>query len=97
MHYNNSIENNLSRKAVMSDLYRLTISEASDLLTKKEISVRELTGSVYQRIDAVEDTVRAFITITKETALSMADRAQKRLDLQVRDSAPTCAWHSARC
>ena len=73
----------------MSDLYRLTISEASDLLTKKEISVRELTGSVYQRIDAVEDTVRAFITITKETALSMADRAQKRLDLQVRDSAPT--------
>jgi len=72
----------------MSDLYRLTISEASDLLTKKEISARELTSSVYQRIDAVEDTVRAFITITKDTALSMADRAQERLDLQVRDSVP---------
>ena len=72
----------------MSDLYRLTISEASDLLTKKEISVRELTGSVYQRIDSVEDTIRAFITLTKETALSMADEAQKRIDLQVRDSVP---------
>jgi aspartyl-tRNA(Asn)/glutamyl-tRNA(Gln) amidotransferase subunit A len=66
----------------MSDLYRLTISEARDLLMKKEISVRELTGSVYERIDAVEATVRAFITITKEAALAMADEVQKRLDLQ---------------
>jgi aspartyl-tRNA(Asn)/glutamyl-tRNA(Gln) amidotransferase subunit A len=88
LHYNNSIENNLSRKDSMSDLHRLTISGARDLLTKKEISVRELTGSVYQRIDAVEDTVRAFITVTKETAFSMADRAQKRIDLQERAHTP---------
>jgi aspartyl-tRNA(Asn)/glutamyl-tRNA(Gln) amidotransferase subunit A len=70
----------------MSDLYRLTLAEARDLLTKKEISVRELTGSVYKRIDSVEDTVRSFITVTKETALSMADQAQKRINLQAREN-----------
>jgi aspartyl-tRNA(Asn)/glutamyl-tRNA(Gln) amidotransferase subunit A len=73
----------------MSDLYRLTISEARDLLMKKEISVRELTGSVYERIAAVEDTVRSFITITKETALSMADQAQKMIDLRERNDRPS--------
>jgi aspartyl-tRNA(Asn)/glutamyl-tRNA(Gln) amidotransferase subunit A len=61
------------------ELYRLTISEAQDLLEKREISVMDLVNSVYQRIDAVEEKVRAYVTVTKAGALDMAQEAQKML------------------
>jgi aspartyl-tRNA(Asn)/glutamyl-tRNA(Gln) amidotransferase subunit A len=62
-------------------LYRLTISELRDLLDKKEVSVKDTVNSIYQRIDAVEEKVRAFVTTTKDEALKMADGVQKKLDL----------------
>ncbi len=62
-------------------LYRLTISELRDLLVKKEVSVKDIVNSIYQRIDAVEEKVRAFVTTTKDEALKMADGVQKKLDL----------------
>ena len=82
MHYNNSIGNNLSRKDTMSSLHTLTISEAQKLLRGKEITAGELAESVFQRVNAVEEKVRAFITLTKETALLMADEAQKIINVQ---------------
>ncbi|MEW6419176.1 MAG: Asp-tRNA(Asn)/Glu-tRNA(Gln) amidotransferase subunit GatA [Nitrospirota bacterium] len=63
------------------ELYRLTISELRDLLDKKEVSVRDVVNSINLRIDMVEEKVRAFVTITKEEALKMADEVQKKLDL----------------
>ena len=42
-------------------LHQLTISEAHNLLKKKEISSQELTGAVFDRIDAVESKVNAYI------------------------------------
>jgi aspartyl-tRNA(Asn)/glutamyl-tRNA(Gln) amidotransferase subunit A len=59
------------------DLFRLTISEARGLLEKREISVMDLVNSIYQRIDAVEDRVKAYVTVTKASALEMAQKAQK--------------------
>jgi aspartyl-tRNA(Asn)/glutamyl-tRNA(Gln) amidotransferase subunit A len=63
------------------DLYNLTISEVRDLLDKKEISAKDLVNSIYQRIDVVEEKVKAFITITKDKAVKMANDAQKKINL----------------
>jgi aspartyl-tRNA(Asn)/glutamyl-tRNA(Gln) amidotransferase subunit A len=64
------------------ELYRLTIAETRKLLDKKEISVSDIVRSLYERIDAVEDRVKAFVTITKDEAFEMARYAQERIDRQ---------------
>ncbi|MDH5202426.1 MAG: amidase family protein, partial [Nitrospirota bacterium] len=62
------------------ELYRQTISELRDLLDRKEVSVKDIVKSIYQRIDAVEEKVKAFVTVTEDKALEMAEEAQKKLD-----------------
>ena len=64
------------------ELYSLALSEARDLLNKREISANDLVNSLYQRIEAVEEKVKAFITITKDNAMKMAGEAQKKIDLE---------------
>ncbi|MCC8157746.1 MAG: Asp-tRNA(Asn)/Glu-tRNA(Gln) amidotransferase subunit GatA [Phascolarctobacterium sp.] len=54
------------------DLYKSTAHELHDKLVKKEISSVELTNALYERIDAVEDQVRAYVTLDKENALEQA-------------------------
>ncbi len=68
------------------EFYRLTISEVRDLLDRKEVSVKDVVNSVYQRIDAVEENVRAFVTITRDRAMKMADEAQKKIHLEGKQS-----------
>ena len=63
----------------MPELYDLTITEAHDLLIRREVSSRELTRAVLDRIDAVDDRVRAYVTVTPELALQRADDADGRL------------------
>ena len=63
----------------MTDPWRLTAREAHDLLRKRETSSLELTGQCLDRIQAVEDRVKAFVTITRETAIEGARRADQRL------------------
>jgi aspartyl-tRNA(Asn)/glutamyl-tRNA(Gln) amidotransferase subunit A len=48
------------------------------MLRKGEVSSREITESVLQRIDDKEDGIHAFITVTPEIALRQADLADKR-------------------
>ena len=59
--------------------HELTIHEASSLLRKGEISSLELTQAVLDRIESVDDQVRAYITVTRESALSQARQADARL------------------
>ncbi len=54
------------------DLYKSTAHELHDKLVKKEISSVELTNALYERIDAVENQVRAYVTLDKENALAQA-------------------------
>jgi aspartyl-tRNA(Asn)/glutamyl-tRNA(Gln) amidotransferase subunit A len=54
------------------ELFRLGLSEARALLDKKEISAEELLDAVYARIDAVEDRIKAYVTLTRERAYEMA-------------------------
>jgi aspartyl-tRNA(Asn)/glutamyl-tRNA(Gln) amidotransferase subunit A len=59
------------------ELYRLTIHEAGALLTRGEITSVELTSSVFDRIEAVEDRVGAFVTQTRDKAMAEAARADE--------------------
>jgi len=61
------------------ELYTLTIHEAAEKLKNGEITSRELTASVIDRIEMVEDKIDAFITIDKEGALAQADNADKAI------------------
>jgi len=60
-------------------LHELTITEAHRLLKNKEISSVELTRAVLERIQAVDDRVDAFITITENEALQQAAKADEEI------------------
>jgi aspartyl-tRNA(Asn)/glutamyl-tRNA(Gln) amidotransferase subunit A len=60
------------------ELYELTIHEAHDLLEKGEISSVELTQAVIDRIVAVDNEIKAYITLTPELALEQAKEADRR-------------------
>jgi len=62
------------------ELHTLSIGELRTLLDRREVTVKDVVDSVFRRIDAVEDRVRAFVTLTRESALEMASEAQKRID-----------------
>ncbi|MDM8520946.1 Asp-tRNA(Asn)/Glu-tRNA(Gln) amidotransferase subunit GatA [Anaerolineales bacterium HSG6] len=60
------------------ELYKLTIHEAQEKLRYGEISSVELTESVLEQIETVEDQVRAYISTQPELALQMARFADER-------------------
>lgn len=60
------------------ELYELTAAEAANKLRSLEISARELTQSVLGRIAAVDERVKAYVTVTSELALSQADAVDAR-------------------
>jgi aspartyl-tRNA(Asn)/glutamyl-tRNA(Gln) amidotransferase subunit A len=60
-------------------LYTLSIHEAHDLLSKRQISSVELTTSVLDHINKVDSHIKAFVTVTGELALKQAHRADERL------------------
>ncbi|MBI5591813.1 MAG: Asp-tRNA(Asn)/Glu-tRNA(Gln) amidotransferase subunit GatA [Deltaproteobacteria bacterium] len=60
-------------------LYELTISQAAALLSRRELTSRELTRAVLDRIHDVEDRVGAFITLNDEQAMAQAEIADKTL------------------
>ena len=61
------------------ELHKLTIHEAAELLKAGEISSVELTQAVLDRIAAVDSKVRAYLTVTTESALRQAQEADERL------------------
>ena len=63
----------------MPELNWLSIKEAHDQLTSKQISSVELTQSCLDRIDDVEDQVQSFLAITPEIALAQAAVADRML------------------
>ncbi len=71
-----------------------TAAELAVLLRKGEVSSREITESVYKRIDETEEAVNAYITLTRETALKQADRADKRFRRE--KEPPAAKRHSHR-
>jgi aspartyl-tRNA(Asn)/glutamyl-tRNA(Gln) amidotransferase subunit A len=58
------------------DLATLSIREAADLIHRKKVSPVELTTACLARINRVNPTLNAFITITAESALEQAREAE---------------------
>ncbi|WP_027363278.1 Asp-tRNA(Asn)/Glu-tRNA(Gln) amidotransferase subunit GatA [Desulfotruncus alcoholivorax] len=58
-------------------LHYLTAHQLHDMLVNGEISSEEITLSVFNRIEQVDERIRAFITLTKDQALQQA----KKVDL----------------
>ncbi|MEO7000475.1 MAG: Asp-tRNA(Asn)/Glu-tRNA(Gln) amidotransferase subunit GatA [Ktedonobacterales bacterium] len=61
----------------MADLWQITVSEAAELLRRREISAVELTRAHLDRIEQVEGSVRAFVTVTDTEALRQAERVDE--------------------
>lgn len=57
----------------------LSIVEASDLLRRRQISPLELTTSCLSRIEELNPTVNAFITVMQESALAQAREAENEI------------------
>lgn len=60
-------------------LYNLTIHEAGDLLRSKKISSVELTRTVLDRIEKVDDEISAYLTRTSQQALARAKEVDKKI------------------
>ncbi|RLQ93749.1 Asp-tRNA(Asn)/Glu-tRNA(Gln) amidotransferase subunit GatA [Falsibacillus albus] len=60
-------------------LFDHKVSELHELLHKKEISVSDLVSESYQRIGAVEDQVKAFLTLDEERARQKAKELDAKL------------------
>ena len=63
----------------MAELNWLSVQEAHSLLASRQISSVELTQACLDRIEAVEDRVQSFLTLTPETALAQAEAADRML------------------
>ncbi len=61
------------------DLHRLTIHELHDLLVKKEVTSREATEALYQRIKEVDQRIRAYLLLTEEEAYRQADQVDRKI------------------
>jgi len=59
-------------------LFQKTATELSGMLAAKQISAVELLNDVFSRIDSVEDKIQAYITQTRELALSQAEKVDER-------------------
>jgi aspartyl-tRNA(Asn)/glutamyl-tRNA(Gln) amidotransferase subunit A len=69
------------------ELYNLTIHELRDMLNKGETTAIAVTESVLGRIQAVDDKVRAYITVTGDVARAQAADADRRF--AAKDAGPT--------
>jgi aspartyl-tRNA(Asn)/glutamyl-tRNA(Gln) amidotransferase subunit A len=61
------------------ELHRLGIAELSRMLAKNEVSSKEIVDAVCERMDAVEEKVKAYLTITRDEARKMADAADREI------------------
>ena len=57
----------------------ISIAEASDLLRRKQISPVDLTTACLARIERLNPTINAFITVMHDSALSQARRAEDEI------------------
>ena len=62
-----------------NDILGLTAHEASEQLHDGKTSSVELTGAVLDRIGDVDETTKAFVTVTDELALEQASGADERI------------------
>jgi len=92
----------------MTELTKLTISDAREKLAQKKISSAELTESYIGAIEAANDSLNAYVALTFDQARSMAKASDERLSsgsggalegipLGIKDLFCTQGVHSQAC
>ena len=61
------------------EFYTKTAHELHELLQAKQISSAELTADIFSRVDAVEDKIGAYITVTREKAVADAKIVDEKI------------------
>ncbi len=61
------------------ELHQLSLRQARELLERREISSLELTRALLERLEATDDKVHAYLTVTAEKALEQAQAADRLL------------------
>jgi amidase len=62
------------------DLWRLGAADLAQLIASKKVSSREVVQAHLERIDAVNDSVRAIPLVLKDEAIAAAENADRLLD-----------------
>jgi len=63
----------------MDKLYYLTIHRLSDMIRKREISSKEVTSSIIDRIRQTDDKVKAYMTVSEEQAMKKASEVDRKI------------------
>lgn len=63
----------------MSDLHLMSIAEAAALIQARKLSPVELTQAYLSRIDALDEQINAFITLTSKLAIDQARQAEAEI------------------
>ena len=63
----------------MANLHEMTATELARVLREKKASSVEITEAFLKRIEAVEEKVHSYVSLTPELALDMAKEADRRL------------------
>lgn len=62
-------------------LYWMTAYQLHEMIVRREISSEELVSEIFRRIEAVDEKIRAYITLTRDQAMARA----REVDRKVRD------------
>ena len=73
-----ALERNI-KEATDLNLHDKTAHELHDLLAAKEISAAELTADVLARVDELEGTIGAYLTVTRDKALADAQAVDEKI------------------
>src|SRR5260221_124761 len=66
-------------KVVTADYHYLSITELSELIRQKKVSPVELVAGCLKRIEQLNPTLNAFISVTTDQALQEAKRAEREI------------------
>ena len=61
------------------DLYKLTLHELSDLVRKREVTAKDAAFSYTRRIGQLEGAIKAYVTLTPDATIGMAEAADKAI------------------
>ena len=63
----------------MSEIARMTVHELAPLIERREVSPVEVTREALDRIDALDQRLRAFVTVRHEQAFAAAQAAEEEI------------------
>src|ERR1051325_702661 len=63
------------------DLHELSIQQAHEMLSRRDVSSEELTRAYLKRIERLDPQIKSYVTVSEEVALEGAHEADRRIQL----------------